>query len=240
MQVAGGEPEQLSFFQNCTTHRPVWSPDGQRLAFISDQNGTPRVWTISANGENPQAIENSDASGTNGMLAWWPSRDIIYQQPGLRNFLRISDKTKKEKSIIQRDQSVGWVPRKPVFSPDGRKMAVWWNRRRETELWIISLQPYSETQWQHGMICPFGWSPDGKYVYAMRGQDDQTQELVRVQAATPHEVTSVAALPGPLAVWDGASVSPDGKTIVVSIGEWKSDVWLMESFDPSVREPNPN
>jgi len=33
---------------------------------------------------------------------------------------------------------------------------------------------------------------------------------------------------------DHAGLSPDGRQIVVSVGNEKSDVWLMENFDPTV------
>ena len=92
---------------------------------------------------------------------------MAFQQTGLRNFLKINDKTHEEETIIHHDQSVGWVPDKPVFSPDGKKMAIWWNRE-ERGLWIIALEPYSETFLLDGSIYPIGWSPDGKYVYAIR------------------------------------------------------------------------
>ena len=110
MPVAGGEPVQLTFFEHAGAASPVWSPDSQRVAFIGDQKGATKVWTINATGGTPQPIENTNASDTNDELAWWPSRDIVYQQPGLRNFLRIDDKTGKETPIIQHDQSVGWSP----------------------------------------------------------------------------------------------------------------------------------
>jgi hypothetical protein len=45
----------------------------------------------------------------------------------------------------------------------------------------------------------------------------------------------LATLPGDVAERDGASVSPDGKVMSVSVTEQKSDVWLMENFDPSAR-----
>ena len=61
------------------------------------------------------------------------------------------------------------------------------------------------------------------------------REIIRVQVATPNEATSVATLPGYVVRYDGATVSPDGKEIIVSISEEKSDVWLMENFDPSAR-----
>jgi len=231
-QVAGGDPVQLTFFEHATTASPAWSPDGQRIAFISDQNGTPKVWTISANGGTAEPLEHSNTSDTVNELAWWPSSDIVYQQPGLRNFLRINDKTHEEKTIIPQVDSVGWLPRRPVFSPDGKKLAVLWNRKPDYGLWIISSEPYSKTFLQSGDFLPCGWSPDGKYVYALR----ESREVIKVQVAAPNEVTSVATLPGAIVGDDYASVSPDGKEISVSIGEEKSDVWLMENFDPSARQ----
>ena len=120
-----------------------------------------------------------------------------------------------------------------MFSPAGKKMAVSWNRKN-AGLWIISLEPYSETLLLSGPVQPSGWSPDGKYVYAIRG-GEPGREIIRVEVATPNEVTSVTTLPGDVSGIDedAASVSPDGKEIVVSIGGDKSDVWLMENFDPS-------
>ena len=113
-------------------------------------------------------------------------------------------------------------------------MAIWWNRK-ENGLWIISLEPYSETLLQSGVIFPVGWSPDGKYVFASRGQGESAREIVKVQVASPNQVTPVASLPGDVVDNDYASVSPDGKQLVVSVSEEKSDVWLMENFDPSPR-----
>jgi eukaryotic-like serine/threonine-protein kinase len=238
MQVAGGAPVQLTFFEHVTTASPVWSPDGQRIAFISDQGGTPKVWMISANGGTAQAMENTNLSDTNNKLAWWPSRDIVSQQLGVQNFLLVNDKTHQETPLIPRDQMNGWIPFKPVFSPDGKKMAVWRNRRAESGLYVISLEPYSETLLHSGVVQPLGWSPDGKYVYAFGG-GEPAREIIRVQVANPSEVTSVATLPGDVVDYDGASVSPDGKQILASVSEEKSDVWLMENFDPSIHVKEP-
>ena len=233
MPLDGGEPVQLTFFEHAMAANPAWSPDGQRIAFVGNQSGTPRVWTISANGGTAApAGSNTPSEMGNNRLAWWPSNDIVYQQTGVRNFLKITEKTHEETPVIQHDQSVGWVPDRPVFSPDGKKMAVWWNRK-EQGLWVISLEPYSETLLQSGLIYPFGWSPDGKYVFAIRGQGGSTRELVKVQVASPNEMTPLATLPGDVLDSDSASVSPDGKEMWVSVIEEKSDVWLMENFDPA-------
>ena len=53
---------------------------------------------------------------------------------------------------------------------------------------------------------------------------------MRVQVDAPHELISVGVLPGEVVDADSASVSPDGKQIIVSVSEEKSDVWLMETL----------
>ncbi len=222
MPAGGGEPAQLTFLNHATN--PAWSPDGQRIAFVSNQNGTPKVWTIGANGGNARPLERTNASNTHNQLTWWPSSDIVYQQPGSQNFLRFNDKTNEETPIIPRDRAIGFL-HSPVFAPDGKKLAVQW-RRGDTGLWIIYPDPYSETLLQTGEIYPLGWSPDGRYVYAIR----RAIEIVRVQVSTPSDVTVVATLPGNGG--NDASLSPEGKEIVVSVGEDRSsDVWLMQNFD---------
>jgi len=223
MQTAGGEPIQLTYFEHANPWSPAWSPDGQRIAFVSDQNGTLRVWTISANGGAPQPLAETNAANTNSELAWWPSREIVYQKPGMRNYLRINGSAQ---TAILPQESVGWVPGKPIFSPDGNKVAVYWNRQPQYGLWIISLEPYSEAFVLADDIAPFSWSPDGKYVYAGR----QRSEIIRVQSAAPNEISSVAALPGSIVDYESATVSPDGRQIIVSVAAEASDVWLMENL----------
>jgi hypothetical protein len=96
-------------------------------------------------------------------------------------------------------------------------MAFFWNQKRKG-LWMISLNPYAETFLLPGIINPFGWSPDGKYVYAIRsGTVGEGREIVKVQLSNPNEVTSVATLPGDVVNFDGATVSPDGHEAIVSV-----------------------
>ena len=35
---------------------PSFSPDGSRIAFVSDLNGVPQVWTVSSNGGWPDLV----------------------------------------------------------------------------------------------------------------------------------------------------------------------------------------
>jgi serine/threonine protein kinase/Tol biopolymer transport system component len=235
MAVADGKPTQLTFLGHESISSPAWSPDGQSIAFFSGQDEKDLVWTIDANGGTAHLLKNNLAD-INNILTWWPSPDIVYEQAGLRNLLGIDAAKQAEKPIIQQSQSLGWVPEKPRFSPDGKNLAVWWNRGKETGLWIISLEPYSETLLQLGSIHPLGWSPDGNYIYALEGQTlaGVEREIIRVQAAAPHTITPIAVLPGDVFDPSAGCVSPDGRKIFLSIDEFRSDIWTMENFDPGV------
>jgi Tol biopolymer transport system component len=186
----------------------------------------------------PQILKGTNASDTSNKLTWWPNNDIVYQQSGLKNLLEINRKTQAERTVIPQDrQSSGWIVTKPIFSPDKKSIAAFLNRSEaEVGFWTISVEPYSETLIRSGPIFPFGWSPDGKYVYAIRAEAGEFgRELVQVQVALPRKVTSLATLPGDVTEVDSASVSPDGKEIIASVSEQKSDVWLMENFYQSSR-----
>ena len=232
MQTEGGEPIQLTYFEHALTWSPAWSPDGERIAFVSDQGGTPKVWTISSNGGAPQPLEETNAAGTNDYLAWWPSRDIVYQKPGMRNYLRINGSSQ---SAVVQDESLGWIVLRPVFSPDAKRVAAYWNRQPQEGFWIISLEPYSESLVLAGDISPFGWSPDGKYIYAVR---EEGSEIIRVPSSPPYDISSVGALSGDVVNYDSAAVSPDGREIIVSVADQKSDVWLMENLSRGSADPN--
>jgi Tol biopolymer transport system component len=59
---------------NRTEHMPVYSPDGSKVAFISDQLGDPEVWRSNADGSEPQKLTNVAEAW---MAEWSPSGDRI-------------------------------------------------------------------------------------------------------------------------------------------------------------------
>jgi Tol biopolymer transport system component len=229
MDSSGRNPVQLTFFEHAMTASPAWSPDGEYIAFIGNEGGQAKVWTVDVRGGQPRPFERTNADDGNFMLSWFPSPDIIYQQPGLQNYVRLNRQTAEEKPVIP-NSPAGFLLGRPVVSPDGRKMVVYWNRS-DHGTWEIIFEPYSETQLLTGETFPIGWSPDGRFFYGLaRGR----AEVLKVGLATPNRPVSVATLPGITIGWGYASVSPDGQQVVASIGETKSDVWIMKDFDPSV------
>jgi len=229
MDSSGRNPAQLTFFEHAMTASPAWSPDGEQVAFICDEGGQAKVWKVAVRGGQPRPIERTNAADSNFILSWFPSPDIIYQKPGVQNFLRLNSATAEETPVIH-NSGDGFLPTRPFISHDGRKMAVYWNRANHGT-WQITFDPYSETQLLANETFPIGWSPDGRYVYALRRGHP---EVLKVGLAAPNHPVSVATLPGTPIGANDAAVSPDGQQVVASIGETKSDVWIMKNFDPSV------
>ena len=54
---------------------PVWSPDGQRIAFMSERDGNRDIYVIAADGSNPTNL-TQDAS-FDGYPAWSPDGQRI-------------------------------------------------------------------------------------------------------------------------------------------------------------------
>ena len=122
---------------------------------ICDQAGTTNVWTVNTDGSSVRPLDKTNPSDTNEEIAWAPSAEIIYQQPGLHNLRRLNAETQEEQAILPKD-SEGWLTSRPIFSPDSKKIALYWNRPDNDGVWVISPGKYSER-----FIGPRHYSPFG-------------------------------------------------------------------------------
>ena len=230
MPIEGGVPIKLTF-SDATDFSPAWSADGKRIAFGSKEGGAYKVAVVGADGANGRQFGktrlNEDSSAAT--VAWSPGRDILYQTPDERNFLVLDPDTGEEQPLL-RDESAGW-PFVPKYSPDANKVVVSC-RGQGWGLCVISLVDHSETplrgaELETDPLTPAGWSPDGTLIYAYSGN-----KMMSIPAAggTPHIVFTV---PEDIAA---ADVSADGKKFVFSVAETKSDVWIVDNFDPAYRK----
>lgn len=205
---------------------PVWSPDGNEIAFRSEKDGVAKVWRMTSAGGTPRAFEQTLMSRN---LAWAPGSKILYQRPGNRNFHFLDPRTEEETPLVK-DESVGWVL-DSEYSPDGSKVAVLWNRVCEGEqflgVWSISVADGSEQLLARGNARPLRWSEDGNWVYAR----DEENHLVRIPASggDPEILLTI-----PLEDARIEDITPDGSRMVVTVWESFSDLWLVDNFDPDV------
>jgi dipeptidyl aminopeptidase/acylaminoacyl peptidase len=57
MPLTGGAPRQITR-DGEANHRPRWSPDSKRIAYISDRGGSSQIWLMDPDGGNPAQVTN--------------------------------------------------------------------------------------------------------------------------------------------------------------------------------------
>jgi Tol biopolymer transport system component len=209
----------------------VWSPDGDEIAFGSDEGGQNQVWRVSAGGGPVRPFTKTQLSESR-LLAWAPGRAILYHWPGNRNFHLLDPVTEEERPLV-RNEHVGWMFF-PRYDPNGRRIAVNWNRKDGRGIWVISLDDGSQRlvrKLADGFRTA-SWSADGTALYLIETQKGG-KVLLRV-AVRGGEPKIVAVLPIEKPVQEEI-VSPDGRRIICAVVESVSDVWMVEHFDPDLR-----
>jgi len=233
MPIKGGSPQQITFFDSLN-YGAVWSPDGKEIAFGSNQGGIYKVWKINADGGKPFQFVRSQLSGDSFTLAWFPGQNILYHRPGNRNFHVLNPTTEEESPLVE-DDSVGWMF-DPEYSPDGKRVAVFWNRRPFRGIWLISFEDSSQ-QFIRKDVTPIGWSSDGKWIYFAEEMTG-TLKILRIALASDQAekflTVPLALEKGEPNYWD-VSMTPDGKHFVFPVAKIHSDVWVVENFDPEMK-----
>ena len=216
--LSGGQPIPLT--KGAT---PVWSPDGTRLAFLSDR--ASKIWVGDTDGQ--RAVELPGAEVNGDFLTWLPDGRLAWQMKGGRN-IQIRDLESGRDDFLIKDPSVGWIFQ-PRFSVRGDSVAVFWNRNwslNQRGLWTLSWPDRAE-RFLAPDLYPDGWSPDGQWIYAHR---EGSRSIVRVRAKTG-AIEPVGDFPiGGLASF-ACDVSRDGSAIVCSLDETNSDAWMIRHFD---------
>lgn len=72
----GGEATELTSGMAFDS-QPVFSPDGSKVAFISDRGGKEDLWIINANGENPRNLSDASDDTLFASPSWSPKGDHV-------------------------------------------------------------------------------------------------------------------------------------------------------------------
>jgi dipeptidyl aminopeptidase/acylaminoacyl peptidase len=116
---------------------PQFSPDGKKVAFLSDRSGNSEVWVCSSQGESPFQVTSFEGRGLVGTPRWSPDgSEIAFDstREGSRDIYVVSAEGGEARRITtEPSQDV-----RPSWSWDGKWIYFGSNRSGEWQLWKAS------------------------------------------------------------------------------------------------------
>ena len=201
-----------------------WSPDGKQILYSGNASGRINLWIMNADGTGAHQLLHSD-DAQSGAVWSEDGRSVIYQQDHggdeIYDLYAVASAGGTPRALTQTDQI---SETNPHFSPDGKLLAI---QHKEKQGSSVNLALMDWTTHQVRLLTHekdpkrsweiAAWSPDGKTLYANRGDlhEDSSVWSLDVATGASRELT-----PHTGNVLIGASsVSPDGKTLLIGSNE---------------------
>ncbi|HEV8592585.1 MAG TPA: DPP IV N-terminal domain-containing protein, partial [Pyrinomonadaceae bacterium] len=164
----GNNPRQLTS-ESGKNYLPTVSPDGKKIAFVSDRTGNVELWTMNIDGSNP--IRMTTSEGMEGLSEFTPDGNWLVYEVIAGN----------DTTSIWKIPAVGGEPipltttdsMGPKVSPDGQYLACKYKERSSDLRFNIALIPLGNVSDHRILNLPdvanarsFSWNSDGTgFVY---------------------------------------------------------------------------
>ncbi|MBI3207545.1 MAG: serine/threonine-protein kinase [Candidatus Solibacter usitatus] len=235
---------------------PVWSPKGDRFLYSSNVLGTHDLWLRDSNGWNPRKLASAAISA--GASFSPDGRRIVYSSKeqlwvmhtdggrpvpvaGFKNTLGWVTWMPDGESILYAENGKLWkVPGNggtpALFKDSAAQMGRQWTPDGKWlpciikgRISLISADGKDVRDFAATTVNG-AFSADGKWYYELRA-GATTTELVTREVPSGKEVKSVTMeFPQSERTLGGISLHPDGKRILLTLGEIRYDIWMIEGF----------
>ena len=227
MPITGGKKTQVTFFDSSYCMVPVWSPNGEEIAFINSDNNKLALWKVDINNGKLHKFKGDSLSGDVHYLIWNNENKIIYQKEGNRNFY-VLDVSTEERTKLLKDDSVGWGVA-PSFSSDMNHVSLFWNRPRDgSGVWVMPIKNGILDEKNARRIIARDcysseWSKNNKLLYAYCGE-----KIITVQATDGSIIDSIYVTP----LANFKQMTSDEKTFIfIMNSEATTDLWYINDIE---------
>ena len=231
MNSDGSDRVRLAEGQSGFLSAPSWSPDGSKLAFVSDMDGNADIWVADLDGSNLTSLTQDEAQDHSP--AWSPDGAWIA-------FASLRDSLYWELYVMRPDgsdvQRLTWwedaSDLSPSWSPDGTRLAFASKRDGNWEIYTMDRDGGNLARLTDNPADDTNpaWAPDGSRIAFVSTRDGYAE--IYVMPITGGQATNISS--APYSSEHGPTWSPDGSRLAFYSdrdGGWNIHVMASDGSD---------